>query len=248
MVAVDTMAIRRVIQPQPASLQVSKTGRMTIAPDVGGSTLSIPYAPREVTHSNLAADFVIVERPGLRSYVTYQNPQLPTMSVVLKVADKSTSLLHITGGETVPTTTQTAIGVITQLQAYADAGQRLRVTYGAFESGLWYITSMSVRSITRDKATDEITFAEVDLGFTKAMTSPIGTGPTTGGVTPPPSTSVPVTPTPAPSRTYVTKRGDTLWAIAIKYYGNGNKWTIIADANGIKNPRLMGTGITLRIP
>lgn len=31
--------------------------------------------------------------------------------------------------------------------------------------------------------------------------------------------------------TYTVKRGDTLWAIAKQYYGSGNKYTIIYDAN-----------------
>ena len=32
-------------------------------------------------------------------------------------------------------------------------------------------------------------------------------------------------------QTYTVKSGDTLWAIAQKYYGNGSKYTVIYDAN-----------------
>lgn len=43
----------------------------------------------------------------------------------------------------------------------------------------------------------------------------------------------------AKARTYTVKRGDTLWAIAKKYYGNGAKYTKIVKANNIKNPNLI---------
>lgn len=59
---------------------------------------------------------------------------------------------------------------------------------------------------------------------------------------------------PAPSvdsvKTHTVVKGDTLWNIAKKYYGNGSKYTIIADANGekIKNPNLIYVGQVLTIP
>lgn len=51
-------------------------------------------------------------------------------------------------------------------------------------------------------------------------------------------------------RKYVVKRGDTLWAIAKKYYGNGAKYTVIVDANKniIKNPNLIYPNQTFVIP
>lgn len=59
---------------------------------------------------------------------------------------------------------------------------------------------------------------------------------------------------PAPKgdeiKTYTVVKGDTLWNIAKKHYGNGSKYTIIADANGdkIKNPNLIYVGQVLTIP
>lgn len=50
------------------------------------------------------------------------------------------------------------------------------------------------------------------------------------------------------SKTYTVKRGDTLWAIAKKYYGNGAKYTKIASANKIKNPNSIKIGQKLKIP
>ena len=52
------------------------------------------------------------------------------------------------------------------------------------------------------------------------------------------------------TRTYTVKRGDTLWAIAKKYYGNGAQYPKIVNANKskIKNPNLIQIGWVLTIP
>lgn len=52
------------------------------------------------------------------------------------------------------------------------------------------------------------------------------------------------------TRTYKVKRGDTLWAIAKKYYGSGAKYPTIYNANKdkIKNPNLIQVGWVLKIP
>lgn len=56
-------------------------------------------------------------------------------------------------------------------------------------------------------------------------------------------------PPPAPAtRTHTVVSGDTLWAIAEKFYGDGNKYQQIADANGIANPDLIHPGQELTIP
>lgn len=49
-------------------------------------------------------------------------------------------------------------------------------------------------------------------------------------------------------RTYTVVSGDTLWAIAEKFYGDGNKYQKIADASGIPNPDLIQPGQVLTIP
>ncbi len=51
------------------------------------------------------------------------------------------------------------------------------------------------------------------------------------------------------SKTYYTvQKGDTLWAIAEKFYGNGEQYKKIADANGIENPEMIFPNQTLYIP
>ncbi|MDE6123719.1 MAG: LysM peptidoglycan-binding domain-containing protein [Eubacterium sp.] len=57
-------------------------------------------------------------------------------------------------------------------------------------------------------------------------------------------------PAPAANKTYTVKKGDCLWNIAKKYYGNGAKYTLIYNANKskIKNPNLIYPGQVLTIP
>lgn len=48
--------------------------------------------------------------------------------------------------------------------------------------------------------------------------------------------------------TYTIKSGDTLWALAKKYYGDGSMYTAIASANNISNPNKITVGKKLTIP
>jgi LysM repeat protein len=56
-------------------------------------------------------------------------------------------------------------------------------------------------------------------------------------------------PAPEPAvRTYTVVSGDTLWAIAEQFYGDGSKYQVIADASGVSNPDLIQPGQVLTIP
>ena len=57
-------------------------------------------------------------------------------------------------------------------------------------------------------------------------------------------------PAPSSNETYTVQKGDCLWNIAKKIYGNGSKYTLIYNANKdkIKNPNLIYTGQVLTIP
>lgn len=50
------------------------------------------------------------------------------------------------------------------------------------------------------------------------------------------------------NKTHTVQSGDTLWAIAKKYYGNGAQYTKIVSANGIGNPNLIHPGQIFIIP
>ncbi|MDT5181868.1 MAG: hypothetical protein QOI29_26 [Mycobacterium sp.] len=57
----------------------------------------------------------------------------------------------------------------------------------------------------------------------------------------------PPPPPPAP-RTYTVVSGDTLSAISERFYGDGSKYQVIADASGVSNPDLIHPGQVLTIP
>lgn len=50
------------------------------------------------------------------------------------------------------------------------------------------------------------------------------------------------------ARTYTVEAGDTLWAIAERFYGDGGRYQAIADASGVLNPDLIQPGQVLTIP
>lgn len=50
------------------------------------------------------------------------------------------------------------------------------------------------------------------------------------------------------SATHVVVAGDTLWAIAERYLGDGSLWPAIAMANGIADPRTLRVGQVLSVP
>ena len=48
--------------------------------------------------------------------------------------------------------------------------------------------------------------------------------------------------------THTVKRGDSLWDMARNYYGDPTLYTIIAEVNGVTNPRTILDGTVLVIP
>jgi len=56
-------------------------------------------------------------------------------------------------------------------------------------------------------------------------------------------------PAPAPGEiTHTVKKGDTLWALAVRYLGSGNRWQEIQALNGGIDPKRLRIGMALKIP
>jgi len=47
---------------------------------------------------------------------------------------------------------------------------------------------------------------------------------------------------------HVMQDGDTLWGLAVQYYGDGTQWPQIADANGISDPTTIPDGQEITVP
>lgn len=48
--------------------------------------------------------------------------------------------------------------------------------------------------------------------------------------------------------TYTVEKGDTLWNISVRAYGDGYKWVKIARENKLRNPNLIFVGTVLKLP
>lgn len=46
-------------------------------------------------------------------------------------------------------------------------------------------------------------------------------------------------------KTHTVRRGDTLWEIACRYYGDGTRWKTLAEKNGVADPRKLQIGKVL---
>jgi nucleoid-associated protein YgaU len=68
---------------------------------------------------------------------------------------------------------------------------------------------------------------------------------------PPSPATPPAAPAPSAARTHTVQSGDSLWKIAKKHYGDGNRWQRIYDANRQvigANPDKIYPGQVLQIP
>ena len=93
-------------------------------------------------------------------------------------------------------------------------------------------------------------FSNVNSGQSKADFSNVKTGQSTTARTPP-GFAPPSAPPAKTGQTYTVKSGDTLWAIAKKHLGSGNRWPEIYDKNRSvigDNPDLIKPGQVLTIP
>ncbi len=83
-----------------------------------------------------------------------------------------------------------------------------------------------------------------------AIPKPAGAQPKAAGATNPPPQGPVATGQPAGERIHLVAKGDTLSAIAKKYYGDANKYMKIFDANKdqLKDPDKIQVGQKLRIP
>lgn len=53
---------------------------------------------------------------------------------------------------------------------------------------------------------------------------------------------------PITGSSYTVVKGDSLWNISVRVYGNGYKWVEIAKANNLKNPNLIHSGNVFTLP
>lgn len=161
------------------------------------------------------------------------------------------------------------------LRDIATSGERVVMTrpgsgtaFSLARRGGWTITDMDWRVLRRRVPDNAITRVEIDFEFTEwspieALNRPRSPGTLwgklpTGGVSTAPGTVPNRTGTVADAlsgisraptgRRHTVAAGETLSAIAARYYGTANEWPRIASANGIRDPRKLQVGQLLTIP
>ena len=137
--------------------------------------------------------------------------------------------------------------IVTEETIKLKAGDTVKIKgIGKYLSGDYYVKDVT-RQISSNGYSHSATLIKTDFGNSlKVSTS------TTAKKTPPKKeTKVQSTPKASTAkRTYTVKRGDCLWNIAKKFYGNGASYTKIYDANTnkIANPNLIYPGQVFVIP
>ena len=140
--------------------------------------------------------------------------------------------------------------IVTEETIKLKAGNTVKLKgLGSYLSGNYYVQDLT-RQISSNGYSHSATLIKTDFGKSlKTSTS------TTKKKTAPKTTKKEkkVTSTPKASsakRTYTVKRGDCLWNIAKRFYGNGASYTKIYDANTnkIANPNLIYPGQVFVIP
>lgn len=101
----------------------SKSGRPKMV--IMGSNndmFEVPWAPREVSHSNWGEDVSEIERPGRFPELAVKAPKLPKMS------------FSLTLGRDIGTSVE---DMLTRLENIICIGGWIQILYGTKESGLW---------------------------------------------------------------------------------------------------------------
>lgn len=236
----------------PASLKANAR-KVTIAGYAGAVTLDI--ARPETDWRNLADSWEETQRASGRPILDRTGQRLRSFTVSALLTKE-----RVANPSGVPADIVGELATLAALAAPGMADRTIQINYDNVANTLargpgWVISDLSARVIAR-RATDNYPVrAELDITITEASrpitpgspASPLfSTAATTVGPPPPPPSTSP-TPT-STTRRHTVKAGETLFSIAVRYYGNGAYWDRIASANGIRDIRAISVGQVLTIP
>lgn len=199
------------------------------AESTGTLTFGVPYAPVTVDYGGWGQDWTSLERSGNTPLLMRKSQQLETVAFSIMIANPDSGV--------------DMSNRLTALKNLARTKERVLVRYSGLEAGLWRITDISASSSRRHPDTNGVTAATVSITLTQASDAAPSVGPIARPAPPP-------APPPAPVRKYTVVRGDTLWGISQRYYGNGGLWPRIFDANrgSIRDPHWIYPGQVFVIP
>ena len=209
-----------------------KHPKMTIVAEHNKYRFTVPYAPKSVTYDNQAPVYTSVDRYGMEPLEVRSSPAHNQISMDLMLAR--------------PDRQHSVEWMMRALRTLANTSLRVVIHLGPFDSGLWRISSLSFSSTERKYGTNEITRATASVTFTRAVDPRQNISPVSNKKhkQPPKSDN----PKRHGKRFYNVRKGDTLSAIAVRFYHDSRQWTRIAKANNIRNPKNLRIGQRLVIP
>lgn len=205
--------------------------RMYLYSESGRLAFAVDFAPSEIDYGGMAMNWAEAKRSGDKPLLLHEDMPLRTMSFDFMISDKYDMQQ--------PQTSKIAI-----LRGMGRSFERFLVAFSSSEQGLWRVKDLKVKSEARAEDGDEITRATVSITLAEASDPAPAVGPISK---PPPKPPTP----PAPvRRTHTVRKGDTLWAIAKRYYNNATLWPRLYDANRkiIRDPHWIYPGQRLIIP
>lgn len=201
----------------------------------GSRSFSFDFAPSTIQYKEWGNEWVKVDRVGLHPLLVRKATRLEEISFAINLGGRSDYF-------------EEQNGHLNALQYLATQRARVMFRYSEMEAGLWRITDCTAASTLRHPVTNNPIRATADLTLTRASDPAPGVGPVSA---PAPAAA----PAPAPARataprTVTVGRGDSLWSIAQRAYGNGALWPRIYDANRgkITQPWQIYPGQVLTIP
>jgi hypothetical protein len=157
------MATARINFPVSASFanfsanDVNQRTKVTLRQVDGSFIITLPFAPVEVAHSNIGLNFEERERPSLEPLLLPTAQKLPKMAFELLVVSETERGLA------------SCEHIIAVLVAMASDGLPMVMAYGPLASRFtWIITDLQITSTQRERLTNNIAKAQVQIELTKA--------------------------------------------------------------------------------
>lgn len=126
--------------------------------------------------------------------------------------------------------------VLNLLRSWQDSGDPIRLIISGTDINDAFLIEDVTETLTEGDRDVGLTLALREYKFKSALAALVKTETTS------PRADERVLP-----ETYTVKRGDTLWGIACRFYGDGTKWGTLAEKNGVSDPRRLQIGTVLRL-
>lgn len=201
----------------------------------GNLRVTVPYTPKESSHTGFVSVWNEVPRPGRVPLVLRQGPGLWKMTFTLFLG-------HQNPNQAIDTEWN-------GLRALAESAEPITIAGGPGNNKTWHITNMTLNVTARAAGTNRITRATVECEFTQSSELARAPGPVAGGKKAPATKPTAGKPSAKPTvRIHTVTKGQTLPSISNIYYRTPSRWKEIATANHLRDANAIKVGMKLRIP